>query len=248
MVALNPVAARLRPTDFITFPRSGHHFLIDTIADTLRVDRPGTTYLGRYSSQCLPYCEFYTCPADLHCGAEARRPDRPCPQGFPFRKSHDFDLRHPPTGRTVVQIRRPEPALASWFALRLAEQGARPGPEHGDAWEEFCQTAGGFWVDFVERWVVTERPWRLLAPYEDLVTSSGLFRAVLRHVLVDPDAATETAGAAAHEAARRPVRSDPPPFHRPNVTAGLKAVEARYWPLIQDVAERDREHQRAAGS
>lgn len=89
----NEFCKTLVPTECISYPRSGHHALVDV----LRV----------YFGEALVYGEIYRDPAAI-LGAG----DPP----VNYQKNHDFDLQTPVLAdrRYIVQVRNPLESIESW--------------------------------------------------------------------------------------------------------------------------------------
>ena len=82
----------IHPTIFVTFPRSGHHWLIRS--------------LKSYFGDEMQYCEFYS-----HCNVVG------CVDGCNMQKNHDLflDLVIPEGWQVIVQSRNAEDAIRSWW-------------------------------------------------------------------------------------------------------------------------------------
>lgn len=90
-----------QPTVSISFPRSGHHLLVQL--------------LRAYCGSSFNYCEVYKRGHLLEC-AETN-----------YLKTHDFDLQFqtPENWREIVQIRDPVEAIESWFGISPQDQADR---------------------------------------------------------------------------------------------------------------------------
>lgn len=112
----------IKKTEFITFPRSGHHFLERT--------------LRRYFGDEFKYCEKYT---------EPDKRFEVCPETN-AEKNHDFGLLTPirDDRQYVVQVRDPFEAIQSWAELEKIEKAVLP-----FFWKEKLEYFRGFvekWV------------------------------------------------------------------------------------------------------
>lgn len=85
----------LIPTESISYPRSGHHALVNV--------------LRGYFQENFHYCELYRDPT-IQLGV--------CPTTN-YQKNHDFDLNSPvcPARNYIVQVRNPLEAIESWDEL-----------------------------------------------------------------------------------------------------------------------------------
>jgi len=136
----NEFCKTLVPTECISYPRSGHHALVNV--------------LKVYFAETFVYGEIYRDPhAMLGCQ-------------FPpvnYQKNHDFDLKTPVnldnSRQYLVQVRNPLESLESWetYDLRV---GATP---------DTPENRVDFWAAFVKKWVLYPIPNRLVVWYEDLV-------------------------------------------------------------------------------
>lgn len=137
----NEFSKIISPTECISYPRSGHHALVDI----LRV----------YFGDSLVYGEIYRDPeATLESLAN-------CPR-VNYQKNHDFDLATSPS-RTdrqyLVQVRNPLESIESWEVYDRRVGHIPDSPE----------ARVDFWAAFVKKWVFSEIPNRLVVWYEDLV-------------------------------------------------------------------------------
>jgi len=133
-------------TIFVTFPRSGHNLLIDT--------------LDKLAGVLTEYCNFYDCTrggtAQPTC-AETRNEVRErgiCPSGMRYQRSHDFGLDLPviPAQRYVVQYRHPVESICSWYDIAtefwpLEEDSALN-------FQIFFAEKLAFWDGFMKKWVI----------------------------------------------------------------------------------------------
>lgn len=137
----NEFCKTLFPTECISYPRSGHHALVDV--------------LRGYFSDDFVYGEIYRDPgATLSSLANVPR--------INYQKNHDFDLNTDPAAtdrQYLVQVRNPLESIESWevFDRRVGHT-----PESPEARVDF-------WAAFVKKWVFSEIPNRLVVWYEDLV-------------------------------------------------------------------------------
>lgn len=159
-----------KPINFITFPRSGHHFLMDCFIlayeakhglekshfpDSKQIsDRP------TYQKGELTYCEFYK-----HCRKS------PCSSGHIFQKNHDFDLdfEPPKDNIVVVQLRHPAYSFSSFQEMDWRQGIQIPLPQH-------VRMKMPYWSRFVDKW--RDRG-DCVIKYEDLVADPRKFVEVI---------------------------------------------------------------------
>lgn len=147
----------MRKIQCISFPRSGHHLLVDLLA----------TYLGNE----LVYADRYGA-YDIHGRpVDPAHPHRPGPpRGFAqeplatLEKNHDFNLDTVPTCPVLVQIRAPVPAIVSWFCIERDEGRSDTRTE----WEHFARTKADFYRRFKSRWIDTDA---MILDYDTLVAA-----------------------------------------------------------------------------
>ena len=134
-------------TECICYPRSGHHALANVLA----------AYFG---SQ-LEYCEIYQHP-EKQIGDDTQTN---------YQKNHDFDLRTAIgfDRRYLVQIRDPYEAWASRWSLHR-----RTGEITDESQENYIETVrswSDYYAGFMNKWVISSIPNRLVVRYCDLVES-----------------------------------------------------------------------------
>ena len=142
------------PTRVVTFPRSGHHWLIELLQE-------------RLGDKIFLYTEHYTD------GGKTLETGYP---GVNVQKTHDFDLEVPKVSwyRHVVQVRRVQDCLKSW---RKLEESRGPVPPR---FEEQKTHFYGLWVS---RWIVEDVPGRLIVRYEDLVKDTDRWlKTIIDHI------------------------------------------------------------------
>lgn len=137
----NEFSKTLIPTECISFPRSGHHALVDV----LRI----------YFGDSFAYGEIYR---DAAATLGSLTPP------VNYQKNHDFDLKTSPAAtdrQFLVQVRNPLESLESW---EVYDRRVGHIPESPEARVDF-------WAAFVKKWVFADIPNRLVVWYEDLVDS-----------------------------------------------------------------------------
>ena len=133
-----------------SYPRSGHHFLIETLG---------------YFNNTMTYCEKYTCEnqfreAQQHCPYYARtqHPDvdpTPCGLHARIQKTHDHELDEPirrDTGtRYLVMIRDPVPAILSRYRTDLLHHDHW----HGDQkeFQQYFVNQLYYYTGFAAKWI-----------------------------------------------------------------------------------------------
>lgn len=112
----------------ISFPRSGHHIMVDVIEDITKLNN-------------LPfsYCEFYTCCNQI-----------PCTKNSFLAKNHDFDLDIPitPENKYIVLYRDdPFEQLEAWYRYQLLY------PNSVDDLNVFIERNIQYYNNFRNKWV-----------------------------------------------------------------------------------------------
>lgn len=134
---LKGYARTIRPTQGVSYPRSGHEVVY-------RIAR-------RYFGEAFIYCD--TNNVD-RCGCETV----PCinPKRT-FAKNHDFGLRHSdgvpviPSEHYLIQFRNPVRSIASdYYLFRHAKFSRRKKSE----WQRFALDSIEYWNRFVDKWVL----------------------------------------------------------------------------------------------
>lgn len=159
--------------DSVTFPRSGHHYLVDMLSEYFH---------GEFR-----YYEPY-------------RADGRYDQSH-IAKTHDFDLEYEvESGRKlIVQIRSPMPAIVSHYEMHTAalSDGCEGWRKHVTtrcacdcmpAWRVFLSRQIDYYAKFYHKWVVKWHPDRLILHYEDLrIDRKDALNSVLAHLGVTAD-------------------------------------------------------------
>lgn len=135
-------------TEALCFPRSGHHLL--------------KNILEHYLGGAMNYCSVHEDEESKRIGAHPLTN---------FQKNHDFDLKWPITDdrRYLVQTRDPIDAIESWFHLeqRMGKTGATR-PEY-EVWRNYIAGKLDYWRGFVDKWIYSYIPNRLVVSYADLL-------------------------------------------------------------------------------
>jgi len=215
MVGSKPLAAWLRRTTCVAYPRSGHHFLVDCLADYFGLRRHGAESLRDFTDADLPYCEHYQCPMNLDCPEVSA----PCRHGLPLQKTHDFHHDYPTDAadRVVVQAREPALAIMSRYQLAMRRRGTPIDESLRPNWANFAELQTDYWLRFVETWAFAPVENRIIVAYESLTTEPGPLRAVLDHITADDVAIT-------------PDRVGP--ILDKNAFAGTKARQSDDFPIV----------------
>ncbi len=149
----------------ISFPRSGHHLLINGLLKYFSKD---PTYPNiEDSTRCknilqageLFYCEYYD-----HCR------NHPCSDyRSNFQKIHDFNLDLIcKIEKQIVQIRHPIESIISYYKYHYGENLLEK--EH---WIKFALEKADYWKGFVKKWVIENSSSKLLViSYSDLLDKS----------------------------------------------------------------------------
>ena len=144
---LEPDAGRnlRRGVQGISFPRSGHHLLVDV--------------LKAYFGAAFQYCGFYSL-----C-------DRcPCPEpSTNLQKNHDHGLDVPRDDRSdyLIQYRHPLPAVMSHYELRLRRAEIAPADDCEELWRAYALEQVQHWREWIRKWVLDNgNPRALKLSYE----------------------------------------------------------------------------------
>lgn len=206
----------------VSWPRSGHHLLVNLLRLVLG-DRFG-------------YCESYV---------PATRPDVPCCQSFPclkrdvitMSKNHDFELASPvPTDvRLIVQHRAFLPTLVSNYELHVKNGNL----DSAESWRAFAtRTLKGF-KGFRAKWVVPAMANRLTLDYETLTGDPlGSLRRVLDFMGLPDEPQDALARAVAEAPAREGGQGEPGVRVTRDVT-GFRWYDAAFFAELGAIAADD---------
>ena len=145
----------------ITFPRSGHHLLINLLFRYFSKDLDFPQIHGHETpKKCkkiikagnLRYCELYN-----HCQQLG------CTEPVDIQKNHDFKLKLelPKDANVIVQYRKPLDTLISYFETFRKDQSLY-------AWEKFKKTKLAYYEGFINKWVKEKY---FLVEYDSFLTS-----------------------------------------------------------------------------
>lgn len=142
----------LRVTINITYPRSGHHLLVNL--------------LQHYFQERLVYS-----------GIQLQFAHRLLLQGEGINFLHEHDhtdfVSKFPQNHYLIQIRYPLECLVSDFYLNLMHP-SQSTKDTREVWEEFAKERLELWVTFYKKWVLAEDlPNRLVLNYADLIEHPG---------------------------------------------------------------------------
>lgn len=169
----------MTPTLLISFPRSGHHYLVNI--------------LKAYFGCKLKYCEYYTC-AFCNKGKEKyhQRIKKAVEQGTNLFKQHDFQndilsnkpilwiVRKNLPYQYVVLYREKVPAIISWFEMYCRSQKLKFSEND---WYDFWNKASDFYNKWIKKWVDnTEGGQYLILQYKDLLKGVGGISRVIQHL------------------------------------------------------------------
>jgi len=177
----------------ITFPRSGHHLLVNILCKYFSNDVTFQEIQGDETTvHCrdviiagdFKYCEFYN-----HCQSI------PCSHAdTTFTKNHDFGFNVRITDRFnyLVLYRHPIASIVSWYEYILntplknaftAQMFVHKLEETREAWEYFAQTAMRYWKDFMHKWFIHNKKPIYALQYESLVSRTNLSLIGVIHML-----------------------------------------------------------------
>lgn len=152
----------------VSFPRSGHHLLVNLLLKYFskninyqNTDGPRTHEVCKNVLQAgdFRYCEFYQ-----HCQ------QTPCSDlKINFQKNHDFDLKlkNVFNFKYIIQYRHALGSLVSWYMIMVEKEEIEDSKE---AWEFFVYQKIIFWKKFTQKWVLKNKhPNILYLSYEALL-------------------------------------------------------------------------------
>ncbi len=150
---VRPDMSLKRHVQGVSFPRSGHHLLVN--------------FLNHYFGCRFLYCEYYNHCQQLPCANPANN----------LQKNHDFGLKLPTDGARdyVLQYRHPLYAVSSNYFLHLRNVQGKGSPyevgqEPGKIWREFAVKQVQRWKAFVRKWILeNDNPRVLVLAYEDIL-------------------------------------------------------------------------------
>ncbi|WNJ16421.1 hypothetical protein [Pontibacter sp. G13] len=149
----------------ITYPRSGHHLLLNLLLQYYSGDtnfpRTNGSTVSEVCKQHIIAGELRYCEYHIHCGQVGCIDPR-----ANFQKNHDFDLTVPISQkfRYLIQFRSPLYSLTSYF--NMFHQG-----KPKKAWEGFARLKLDYWKGFVDKWVLSDiSAERMILDYDHLVT------------------------------------------------------------------------------
>jgi hypothetical protein len=183
----------MEKTVFITFPRSGHHLVVNVLIKYFSKNTKHREILGNQTRlYCkntiaagkLHYCEYYN-----HCQST------PCSDSKTnLQKNHDFGLNEGIDNnyRYIILYRHPLDAVVSWY--RFFVEGSFLEKIFGifindkkESWQDFSKKAIIFWKNFIKKWLYqTHIEHKLLMSYEEIIETPIIsFINVLK--FIDPD-------------------------------------------------------------
>jgi len=115
----------MKKTLFVTFPRSGHHLVVDI--------------LQKYYGEEMRYCEMYSHCSRVWCTDSSTT----------HQKTHDFGLDVPTDldVRYIIQIRNAEDAIASWYKSAIIANWTNQN------WKSFLENGLSFRKRFLDKWI-----------------------------------------------------------------------------------------------
>lgn len=137
-------------TECLSFPRSGHHLL--------------TNLLQMYLGSDMVYHSLYE--------SVDTKPITDPDSTVNYQKNHDFELATVvnPEIRYIVQIRDPIDSLDSWRALDSRTGALVGSPDDRALWESETRARLDYWRKFIDKWLISPVPNRLVIRYGDLLT------------------------------------------------------------------------------
>lgn len=153
----------------LTFPRSGHHFLV--------------RILKQYFKDKLKYCEYYSAINQCGCfGGENPRNVLCTRPETNFQKHHDFDRLFtkprlfvvPKTlnRKYLILYRKKWNALISWYEMFLREDSNKV-QKTEDGFREFMNFASNFYDKWITKWVKDDKiKNKLIITYNDIIDNT----------------------------------------------------------------------------
>lgn len=146
----------MRPTQGVSYPRSGHSIVYH--------------YAARYFGEAFIYCDINN---KMFCGCESVpcvNPDRS------FAKNHDFGVQNGegmpiiPSERYLIQYRSPVRSIVSDYYLHRYRNILR---HRKSQWQKFALNSIVFWNRFIDKWVLnfpSDADAPLFCSYESLIS------------------------------------------------------------------------------
>ena len=171
---------------FASFPRSGHHFIINTLS---KIDKN------------ISYCEKYKCEDQLgnkiDCAAKDLHLSKRqiCKAGKRIQKTHYFLLNEPIIKKEGLKyfslIRHPLPAIISRWKLNEASLIRRnPNISEKIIWEEFFKKQMKYYDGFIKKYIkdashILKKDNNILkfANYEDITSDHETLLAILNYFI-----------------------------------------------------------------
>ncbi len=158
------VGAKIEKVACITYPRSGHHLLVNALlryfSENLRYPevKDSTRCTNVFQAGKLYYCEYYD-----HCRQHPCTDDR-----ANFLKNHDFNLDLICNiKKQIIQIRNPIESIVSYYKYHYG-----PDITTKDDWLAFASEKAEYWKQFVNKWVVSNcRENLITVNYSELIAS-----------------------------------------------------------------------------
>jgi len=146
----------------ISYPRSGHHLLVNLLHD----------HLGDAFKYADPYGWHNEKGEKTKSEPKKTLEDSP---NCNYAKNHDFDLKlevNPNSDIThIIQIRKPLPAIVSYFQFTV-DEGAIPDTK--ESWRAFAVEKAAYWQAFYEKWVLVPPSTSMLLWYDELISEPVL--------------------------------------------------------------------------
>ncbi|MCX6722010.1 MAG: sulfotransferase domain-containing protein [Candidatus Staskawiczbacteria bacterium] len=161
----------------VTFPRSGHHLLVNLL---LKYYSKDLNYLETSGDKTDTLCSRVLTAGDMHyCELYNHCKQIPCSDPKTnFQKTHDFDLSLQPSNDFfyIILYRNPLDSIVSHFNYYLHNNMssffASDVNFNRKGWEEFANKDIEFWKNFVKKWLVWKNDTnRIYVSYEELIKS-----------------------------------------------------------------------------
>jgi len=135
----------------VSFPRSGHHMLVDV--------------LSSYFGSTFQYCGYYLLCDERPCAARVNH----------LQKNHDHELTLPSDSDCdyLVQYRHPLHSITSHYEHKLRHGQIRPELDCRETWEEFAMASAGHWRLWAQKWLIgNTNPRAFELAYEEIMADA----------------------------------------------------------------------------
>ncbi len=135
----------------VSFPRSGHHILVDV--------------LSNYFGSTFQYCGYYLRCEQRPCAARVNH----------LQKNHDHELTLPSDAHHdyLIQYRHPLHSITSHYEHKLRHGEIAPEQDSRAAWEEFALASVGHWRQWAQKWLIANtNPRAFKLAYEEIMADT----------------------------------------------------------------------------